>query len=45
MRLLRGDPIASSQLALCFACSALAALVACLVAAWVYRSERLAISA
>jgi sodium transport system permease protein len=45
MRLLRGDPIASSQLALCFACTALAALLACLVTAWVYRSERLAISA
>jgi sodium transport system permease protein len=45
MRLLRGDPVASSQLGLCFAATALAALLACLVAVWVYRSERLAISA
>jgi sodium transport system permease protein len=45
MRLLRGDPIAPSQLGLCFAASAVAALLAWLLTAWVYRSERLAISA
>ena len=45
MRLLRGDPIAPYQFGLCFAATALAALLACLVTAWVYRSERLAISA
>ncbi|HEU4664734.1 MAG TPA: ABC transporter permease [Dokdonella sp.] len=45
MRLLRGDPIAPHELALCFGASALAALLACVVTAWVYRSERLAISA
>ena len=45
MRLLRGDPIEPFQLLLCFGCTALAALVAWLVTAAVYRSERLAISA
>jgi sodium transport system permease protein len=45
MRLLRGDPVAPAQLGLCFASTALAALLVCLVTAWVYRSERLAISA
>jgi sodium transport system permease protein len=44
-RLLRGDPIASSQLLLCFVCTAAAALLIYLVTAQVYRSERLAISA
>ena len=45
MRLLRGDPIEPFQLLLCFGCTALAALLAWLVTAAVYRSERLAISA
>ena len=45
MRLLRGDPVAPFQLWLCFACSALAALIVYLVTAQIYRSERLAISA
>ena len=45
VRLLRGDPIEPFQLLLCFGCTALAALVAWLVTAAVYRSERLAISA
>ncbi|MFI4970341.1 MAG: ABC transporter permease [Lysobacterales bacterium] len=44
-RLLRGDAIAPFQLGLCFACTALAALVVYLVTAQIYRSERLAISA
>jgi sodium transport system permease protein len=44
-RLLRGDPIATSQLLLCFVCTAAAALLVYLVTAQVYRSERLAISA
>ncbi|MGN6521447.1 MAG: ABC transporter permease [Dokdonella sp.] len=44
IRLLRGDSIAPYQLALCFGATAFAALLACLMTAWVYRSERLAIS-
>ena len=44
MRLLRGDPVASFQLALCFCCSALAALIVYLVTAQIYQSERLAVS-
>jgi sodium transport system permease protein len=44
-RLLRGDPVAPFQLGLCFACTALAALLAYLVTARIYSSERLAISA
>ena len=42
--LLRGDPVPLSSLALCFAGTALAALLAVLVTAKVYQSERLAIS-
>lgn len=43
-RLLRGDVVPLSALALCFACTAVAALLVYLVTARVYRSERLAIS-
>jgi sodium transport system permease protein len=45
IRLLRGDLVSSFQLGLCFACTALAAVVVYLVTAQIYRSERLAISA
>ena len=45
MRLLRGDPVEPFQLLLCFGCTALAALLAWLATAAVYRNERLAISA
>ncbi len=44
-RLIRGDAIALGALALCFAFTALAALLACTVTARIYQSERLAISA
>jgi sodium transport system permease protein len=44
-RLMRGDPVPDSALALCFVCTALAALIICVIAARIYRSERLAISA
>ncbi len=44
-RLLRGDPIPGSALAICFVCTALAALIACVVTAKIYQTERLAISA
>jgi len=44
-RLLRGDSVSSSALALCFACTAVAALVVYALALRVYHSERLAISA
>ncbi len=44
-RLLRGDPVAPNELLLCFASTAVAALVVYLVTARIYRSERLAISA
>lgn len=45
MRFLRGDLVAPSQLGLCFACTAVAALVVYLITARIYGSERLAISA
>jgi sodium transport system permease protein len=44
-RLMRGDPVTTAELALCFVCTAIAALLACALAARVYQSERLAISA
>jgi len=45
LRLLRGDAIAPSQFAMCMAGTTAAAIVVVAVTAWVYRSERLAISA
>ncbi|HSM99849.1 MAG TPA: ABC transporter permease [Rudaea sp.] len=45
LRLMRGDPVPDSALLLCFACTAVAALLAALVTARIYHSERLAISA
>ena len=44
MQLLRGDAVTGEQVGLCLAGSVLAALVAVLVTAWLYRSEKLAIS-
>ena len=44
-RLMRGDPVPAQALALSFACTALAALLASMLTTRVYRSERLAISA
>ncbi len=44
MRLLRGDPVTLLQFGMCFGCTTVAAVVAYLVTARVYRSERLAIS-
>lgn len=44
-RLMRGELVTAVQLGLCFACTALAALVIYLVTARIYRGERLAISA
>jgi len=44
-RLLRGAEVPPSALALCFACTAAAALLIYAVALRVYHSERLAISA
>ncbi len=43
-RLMRGDPVTLAQFALCIGCSAVAAVLAYLITAWVYRGERLAIS-
>jgi sodium transport system permease protein len=43
-RLMRGDEVASSELAICFACTAAAALIVYLLTVAVYRGERLAIS-
>jgi sodium transport system permease protein len=45
LRLMRGDPVPDSALLLCFVCTAVAALLAGLVTARIYHSERLAISA
>jgi len=44
-RLLRGEIVPWEGIWLCFGCTTVAALLACLVTAAVYRSERLAISA
>jgi sodium transport system permease protein len=44
-RLMRGDPVTTSELGLCFVCTAIGALLACALTARVYQSERLAISA
>jgi sodium transport system permease protein len=44
-RLLRGDSVLPSSMVLSFACTAVAVALLCVVAAQVYRSERLAISA
>jgi len=44
-QLLRGNPLGWAQIGLCLACGFAVALLAALATAWVYRSERLAISA
>lgn len=44
-RLMRGDAVADSALLICFVCTAIAALIFCAIAARIYRSEKLAISA
>ncbi len=44
IRLMRGDPVSASDLALCVGATTLAAIAAALLTAWVYRGERLAIS-
>jgi sodium transport system permease protein len=44
-RLLRGDAVAASSMLLSFLCTTLAVAVLCVIAAQIYRSERLAISA
>jgi sodium transport system permease protein len=44
-RLMRGDAVTPAQLGLCFACTAVAALLLYAVTAMIYRGERLAISA
>jgi sodium transport system permease protein len=44
-RLLRGDNVLPSSMLLSFACTAVAVALLCVIAAQVYRSERLAISA
>jgi len=45
MKLVRGDVVTTNELGLCLGCGLIVALLACVVAALVYRSERLAISA
>lgn len=45
LRLMRGDPVPDTALVLCFVCTTVAALLAGLVTARIYRSEQLAISA
>jgi len=44
-RLLRGDNVLPSSMLMSFACTTVAVIVLCAIAAQVYRSERLAISA
>jgi sodium transport system permease protein len=43
-RLMRGDSVTSTELGICFACTAIAALLVYAVTAAIYRGERLAIS-
>ncbi|MBS0558039.1 MAG: ABC transporter permease [Proteobacteria bacterium] len=45
IRLMRGDAVPDSALAISFVCTAIAAFIACAITARIYRSERLAISA
>lgn len=45
VRLMRGDPVPDMALLICFVCTAIAALLAAIVTARIYYSERLAISA
>ncbi len=44
-RLLRGDSVAASSMVLSFVCTTVVVAVMCVIAAQIYRSERLAISA
>ena len=44
-RLVRGDAVPGAALVVCFVCTALVAVLACVVTARIYRNERLAISA
>ncbi|GAB2562973.1 ABC transporter permease [Dyella jejuensis] len=44
-QLLRGEPLAGAQIATCMVSGLIVALLATLLTAWIYRSERLAISA
>ena len=44
-RLLRGDTVSGTAVVACVACTTLAAAIACVITARIYRSERLAISA
>ena len=43
-RLMRGEAVAASEIALCFASTALAAVIVYLITARIYKGERLAIS-
>ena len=43
-RLMRGDPVTPAELGICFACTAIAALLVYAITAAIYRGERLAIS-
>lgn len=43
-RLMRGEAVSGSEIALCFACTALAAVLVYFITARIYRGERLAIS-
>jgi sodium transport system permease protein len=43
-RLMRGDAVSPAELGICFACTAVAALVVYVLTVTIYRGERLAIS-
>jgi sodium transport system permease protein len=45
LRLLRGDPVGASNIAMCVVCSAIGAMIVWAVTERIYKSERLAISA
>lgn len=44
LRLMRGDPVPATAIALCFVCTVVVALGVCAIATRIYHSERLAIS-
>ncbi len=44
MRLIRGEIVTSAEIALCFVCSAIGALIVYFITATIYKGERLAIS-
>ena len=43
-RLMRGEAVAAAEIALCFVCTSIAAVIVYFITAYIYKGERLAIS-